>query len=277
MMGSLDLLASGISLALLGALFCRRLVLSGYPMPAALGLSAFALAQAGIALSGPNGWISLFVALIVYAVGAGAAGFARRQDARSVILMGGSLAGAQAVYPVGGFLAIFLVPALVGLARGRAEPGRSGGLLVLLFFAPCVAALCFAYFADALHFEGARLLAALGPSRNMLPARSLHFATLAPACVMAGIMPAIAPLFIARTASGLAICAVAAALTVSFVLAALIGAVFTSRELSVIVAPLCVLAVSAWPVLRRRAGLAFAACAVSAVASWSVAIWAAGS
>jgi len=277
MMGLLNLLASGTCLALLGVLFYRHLAPSGYSMPAALGLSAFALAQAGIALSGSNAWISLCVALIVYAIGVGAEGFARRQDARSVILMGGSLAGAQAVYPVGGFLAIFLVPALVGLARGRAEPGRSGGLLVLLFFAPCVAALCFACFANAFHFEGARLLAALGPARNTLPARSTGFATLGSACVMVGIMPAIGPLFVARTAPGLAICAVAAALTVSFVLAALVGAVFTSRELSVVVAPLCVLAVSAWPVLRRRTSLAFAACALSAMASWSVAIWATGS
>jgi len=234
------------------------------------------LAQTGVGLIQPRIWISLFFALILYAIGAGASDFAQRQDARSVILMGGSLAGAQAVYPIGGLLTAFLVPGLVGLARIRGGPGRTGGLLALLLFAPCVAAIVFAYFANSLHFDGARLLAALAPSRSMLASSSPGIATLESACVLLGMLPAIGRIFVVRaahTVSGLAICVVAAALTASLIVGTLVGVAFEPSALSVMTAPLCVLATSAWPATPQRAGAAFGVCTVSMMASWFVAIW----
>jgi hypothetical protein len=268
---SSDLLVSTTLLAFLGVLLCRRLVLTGYSLLATIALTTFALAQASIALIGSSAWVPLLFALALYAIGASAASFAQRQDARSVILMGGSLAGVQAIYPVGGFLTVFLVPALVCLVRVRGEPGRSSGLLALLFFAPCVAACVFAYFSKSLHFDGARLLAALAQPRSTFASRSPTSTTLGSACVLVGTAPAIGRILAfrtARTASGLAICAVAAALVVSLAAAPLIGAAVGPRQLSVVVAPLCVLAVCVWPAGQWRNRAAFAAGMFSVLTSW---------
>jgi hypothetical protein len=272
--GALETFAGLAILALLGGVFYRRLSASGYSRAAAAGLATLALAQACVALTGRDAWMAPLFAGALYAFGASAIGFAQRQDARSVVLVGGSLAGMQVLYPIGAFMTLMLVPALIGVARRRGDPGRAAGLLALLLFAPFVAALVFAYFSAALHAHAAGLLSAFAPARDTFAGYRPWIAI--SAWALLGLVPAAGWVFAdaARAASSLAVFAIAAALAASLVLMALIGRGRDPREFAVLGAPLCVLAIATWPVSRSRTQAALAACAVSALASWLVAFWA---
>lgn len=87
----------------------------------------------------------LWFALSLYVLTSTGAEFRARPDARSIIGLSGALGAAQVFTPLGGFLVAGVLPALVGMPRGRATLG----LYALLLFVPLLVAALLLFVAGA--------------------------------------------------------------------------------------------------------------------------------
>jgi|GEM_PF-6320717 len=129
---------------LLAALFFQSLFGGGYSAFHAGAITSLSFAQAGLFVSTTGGAGSIWLALASFCIAMTAADFVRHHDARRVMALGAALSFAQGLDPLGGLLALFLLPLCVGLPRSG-ETRDKAGLFALLLFMPMVTAIVLAY------------------------------------------------------------------------------------------------------------------------------------
>lgn len=267
------LLAGAAPAVILGALYYRRLCGAHYSKLSSALLTGLVLAQAGMMLAVAMAPYAAWLALAVYAIAACVGRFAQKQTARSIILLGGSLAGVQLVAPIGGFLAAALLPVMGRMAKGTEPAARAFGLLMLLVFAPLVLALLLAFFARSMHLEVPRLLMTI-----VQPAFQLRVAAQASPgqgaiCDLALIAP-VAPIFLRTLADAGSRAAavhfiwIAGVFAIVGTAASLVGASGIALEMMAAPAPIALVMLSVWPKNQARARDAIAAAALGWAVSW---------
>ena len=170
------------AVAVLGAAFfwwalTRRLHESGYSQAWSLALSALALAAPLLTIPENRATVLLF-AFSTYAVAAAAMDFANRQDARRIIVFGGSLACAELTNPLGVLLTGLALPFLLPKEIARAQRSRIAGLLVLLLFLPVLTGTLLLYLALVAHASPAQLLDGASAPRSIASSASTLIACL---------------------------------------------------------------------------------------------------
>lgn len=153
-----------ILLTLCGALgftVWTRLSASGAGFGSSAALSVLAVAQPELVF-GTKTIPAVAFALCASMALAGILRFARQQDARLVVLLGTSLAGAGIVSPLGGALTLAAVPFAFPMAGSARAPSRTFGLLVLLLFLPVLAGLVLTWLWFARHFAIPDWIALIG-------------------------------------------------------------------------------------------------------------------
>lgn len=106
-------------------------------------LGGVSLAQPGYLIEKSALSIALF-ALAALAVGITTLAFAKRQDPRRTVMLGGSLAGAQIAHPLWGTAAIIMLPLALRRSMGIGAE-RSAGLYVSLLFIPAITTIVLVY------------------------------------------------------------------------------------------------------------------------------------
>jgi hypothetical protein len=133
-----------LTVALLFGLFLLlfgRLRRSEFKQSEAAGLALLALAQP--AYAGPEVVHSAIIALAAYAVATAAEAFVQRQDPRRIVVLGGSLAGAQLASPVWGTITMLVLPLALRRTLPAADAARLVGLYLSLLFIPLLMSLSF--------------------------------------------------------------------------------------------------------------------------------------
>jgi hypothetical protein len=269
----LGLLAGAVPAVLLGALYYRRLRNSHFTKLSSALLTGLVVGQAGMMLALAAAPYAAWLALAAYAIAACAGQFAQRQTARSIILLGGSLAGVQLVAPVGGFLAAALLPVMGCIFKGSESTARAFGLLMLLVFAPVVLSFLLAILARGAHLDAARLLMTMVPAAFPLPAAVQATPVRGVVCDLALIAP-VAPIFLRTLADAPSRAAALHFVWIAGVFAAVgialssFGAQAMALEMVAAPAPIALVALSAWPQSRTRARDAIAAAALGWAVSW---------
>jgi hypothetical protein len=133
------------AVAALALLLCDHLSHRGFSPISARAIVALALVQPALLVPGLMGSCYVF-ALLGYLVGAGAEHFARHQDVRRIVLLGGAIAGAELVNPAGGVLAAAVLPFVLRPEEARKDVRKTTGFLALLLFLPVLFAGAIAYF-----------------------------------------------------------------------------------------------------------------------------------
>lgn len=265
---SAGLFAAVALYVLLGALIFRALHRAGFTLPSCAAVSALTLTQAGPVLSLASNGQGLWLSLGVLALAGSAAAFAAdRQDAKTIIALGGSLGAIQLLDPAGGIVAAISLPVFAGFHRRR--PAETAGLFVLLLFVPCLCAVLLAYSAWRFHFNPAQWLAIHSETGMLsLPLRPapLDWLFFLPVC------PLLLPAFIRRaTRQTLAVGLVAAAMTLAGFVSMQLGAVRGPTSFLAALAPIPALAAATWPLAGARERAAIFAAGAAAILSWLVA------
>ena len=214
-------------------------------------LLGMGMLPAGLVWAVSRSALPLLLTLLAVAIAASGTSFLRRGNARDVLLVGGSLAGVQAVTPMGGLLAALLIPVLAGMPKSPGAVARQSGLYLLLFFLPVLAALGLAYFARAgiadpvAAFRGLQLA---GFSADAPPPRAAQLA-LAGASMLIAVPALIGTLAKRERRTVLAIfpALVGSAVVAADLIATALGAI---REPSALAAPLAatsLLGMFLWP------------------------------
>jgi hypothetical protein len=254
-------LAICVLTAVLWTVLAARLKQSGYPDAWAIACGAAAVVQPAFLQPAFAAQCLLFSAFS-YALASAVLGFAEQQDPRRIILLGGSLAGAQILSPVNGLLFAASIPFVLGYSKAGHKNSSTTGLVVLLLFLPALAALAL------LWPRAGQDLAILRPA---LPSRSLSGgAALAPPLALLALLPSLVFAAMqnptrARIVGGIAYVLCAGALVSQFFDAGdFSNAILTSTG------PLIVLLIAGLPVGAARLRDA-SLCAASGVAlSWAV-------
>jgi hypothetical protein len=131
--------------AAMAAMLAAQLRTEGYGGSAALALGGLVIAQPGY-LREAGALHTALLAFATCAIGVCAVALAKEHSVRRIILLGGSLAGAQLVDLPEGIAAALMLPAVLRLPRSRAELERMMGLYVLLLFLPALVLLGRFYF-----------------------------------------------------------------------------------------------------------------------------------
>ncbi len=247
--------------ALFAALLFQSLLGAGYASFHAAALTALTFAQAGILLSAAGRAGSIWLALASFCVAMTAAEFVRHRDARRVMALGGALSLAQLLDPLGGLLAVFLLPLCVGLPRSG-ETRAKAGLLALLLFMPVVTALVLAYFRVFLGVEAT--LHRVPPPDTQMPLAVLlciAFAS-APVLWLTTMVPRL------NFPPGLITVYTALALLLATTLSVLTGALPDLTSLLAAGAAISAAALCTWKPSAQNQSLALAATALGAVLSW---------
>lgn len=247
--------------AAIATMLAAQLRTEGYGPSASVALGGLAIAQPAYAM-GVNALHTALLALATCAIGVCAVSLAKEQSARRIILLGGSLAGAQLVDLPDGIAAALMLPAVLRLPRSRVELEHMIGLYVLLLFLPALVLLGRFYFAllgqsDIPHWDA--------PS----PAASdrAAFAAIDAAIVF---LPAL--LQTLALAQGTAVSAV-----LSLAAATLIAALISSPSgslcaVAAILPPLAVLLTGQWPPSAQRARNAVLTVASGTMLAWTYAL-----
>lgn len=247
--------------ALLAALLFRSLLGWGYSSFHAAAITALTFAQAGILLSAAGKAGSIWLALAGFCVAMAAADFVRHRDARRVMALGGAVSLAQLLDPLGGLLAIFMLPLCVGLPRSG-ETRAKAGLLALLLFMPVVTALVLAYFRVVLGVEPT--LHHVPPPDAQMPLAVLVCAALAsaPALWLTTMVPRL------NRPPGLFTVYTALALLLAATLSVFTGGLADLASLLAAGAAISAAALCTWKPSAQNQTLALAATALGAVLSW---------
>ena len=255
--------------ALLCVLFLIWLNRAGYPKFAAVLLSALVFIQSGVLRSLTEPGHSLWLSVGVGAVAASASAFLGRDDARSVILVGGSLAAIQICDPMGGLVAAGVVPVAIVAVHDDANVMRSAGLYSLLFFLPVMTALILLYLTRVLHIDPAQVLGAASAPRRW---RSGALGRFAPAVALGVVLLPLLP-GLRFTRQGRATLLVSGTLIVSAAFDGILGVWREPVTLLAAAAPLTVGALAARPASSDRNRRAFVVAGLCVAVSWIVLLW----
>lgn len=253
---------------LLGVGFVLWLRRADYGRAAAVTLSAFALAQAGTVVAIIGRGHSLWLAAGVGAMAMSVSAFSEREDARRIILVGGSLAAVQLCDPVGGLVTVGLLPATLAMRRRQGNPQKAVGLYALLLFLPVMMALLLLHLPGEQRTDAVRLLAGSPPLALRAEAGSRFSPVLALVVVLAPLLVDLRP-----RGAGRAALLVAIAIVASAVLDALFGVSREPVSLVAVAAPLSVVTLASWPVFPGREWRALLAAATCAGLSWAIVLW----
>lgn len=257
------LLAGGFLVWLMGA---------GYSRAATVLLAATVLAEAGPLMAMRTGQ-SLWLAVGVLAVAMSAEAFAKRADARRIILFGGSLAAIQLLDPLGGIVAAGLLPATLAIGRGRAEARQMAGLFALLMFMPVMMALLLLYLTRIQHIDPAGLFVGPAPAvaaRAFIVHAGLPW-SLAPIAGFALIVgPALLAPGRARGVSRSAVALAAFGVTAAATAGALLGVIRESVTFLAAAAPVVAAALAQRPASSTRSHDAAVIALICTGLSWVV-------
>jgi hypothetical protein len=246
----------------IAALLAAQLRTEGYGPSASVALGGLAIAQPAYTM-GVNALHTALLALVTCAIAVCAVALVKEQSARRIILLGGSLAGAQLVNLPDGLAAALMLPAVLRLPRSRVDVERTLGLYVLLLFLPALVLLGRLYFAWLGQTEIARW------SDEAWPAASNRMALVALAAAI---------MFLPVLLQSLAVeASIAVSVILSLAAATLIAALISSPTGSVcavaaILPPLAVLLTGQWPRSARRARNAVLTVAGATMLAWTYAL-----
>ena len=130
---------ASLIVAAFGLLLLVGLRRAGYRAAPASALIVLTLAQPALLNVRTSAGATLFAAAVT-AVAAATVAFVHQQDARRIVLLGGSLAGAQLVHPIWGAAATVILP--LALRRRLSASSTAGltGLYVSILFVPLLTA-----------------------------------------------------------------------------------------------------------------------------------------
>jgi hypothetical protein len=248
-------------LSVFAAVLYRRLRAAEYLRVRAAAFSALALAQPAFAIPA-SAVRSVLVAAAAYAVGATAARFVQRQDPRRIVLLGGSLAGAQLVHPLWGTLTTIVLP--LALRRQVAATGsaRATGLYVSLLFIPALSSAALLYLSFAQHFEGVQWRGFVSPGQYAV-------------IVSGAALPAV-PLFAALARSPMQIHALPLAILGTLIVGMnIVGSCVAAQPLpgfAAALGALGILLIAQWPVSAARDRNAAVLMILSVALSWMAAL-----
>ncbi len=258
-------LAHWVILAVLLSVFAgvlyRRLRGAEYRRVRAAAFTVLALAQPAFAVPA-TAIRSILVAVAAYAIGSTAAQFVRRQDPRRIVLLGGSLAGAQLVHPVWGTLTTIVLPLALRHQVTATTSARTAGLYVSLLFIPALSSAALLYLSLAQHFDGVQWRGFVSPGQ---------YAVL----VAAAVLPA-TPLFIALARAPMKIHALSLAILCTLIVAMnVVGSCVAAQPLAEFAAALGalgVLLIAHWAVSATRDRHAALLMVASLALSWTAAL-----
>jgi hypothetical protein len=247
--------------AAMAALLAAQLRTEGYGASTALALGGLAIAQPGY-LPEAGAVHTALLALATCTIGVCAVALAKEQSVRRIILLGGSLAGAQLVDLPDGIAAALMLPAVLRLPRSRAELERMIGLYVLLLFLPALVLLGRFYFAwlgqsDIPHWDA--------PS----PAASDRAAF---AAIDAAIIFLPALLQTLALAQGTAVSAVLSLAAATLIAALILSPSGSLSAVAAILPPLAVLLTGQWPPSAQRTRNAVLTVAGGTMLAWTYAL-----
>jgi hypothetical protein len=248
-------------LSVFAGLLYWRLRAAEYQRVRAAAFSFVALAQPAFAVPA-TAIRSVLVAIAAYAIGSTAAGFVQRQDPRRIVLLGGSLAGAQLVHPVWGTLTTIMLPLALRRQVTATSSARTAGLYVSLLFIPALSSAALLYLSLAEHFDGVQWRGFLSPGTYV-------------AIVSAAVLPA-APLFIALARAPSKIHALPLALLCALMVAMnIVGSCVAAQPLpgsGAALAALAILLIAQWPPSATRDRTAALLMVSSLALSWTAAL-----
>jgi hypothetical protein len=127
-------------LVVFSAVLFSRLRAARYGLPVSLLIAVLGVAQPAYLYSA-KGFHSALFTISIYAMCAAATAFACKQDARRIVLLGGSLAGAQLIHPICGAAATIALP--VALRRSMVTNYARGtaGIVISVLFIPVSVAM----------------------------------------------------------------------------------------------------------------------------------------
>lgn len=260
MMGSLAVWAAvAASAAAIAALLAADLQAQGYGIAASLALAGLGVAQPAY-LAEAGALHATLLALATCAIGICAIALAKEQSARRIILLGGSLAGAQLVDLTDGMAAVLVLPALLRLPHARAELERTIGLYILLLFLPTLLLLGRLYFAWLGHGEIARWPGE--PWRR--DANRVVLVAIAAAILFLPIL--LQTLAVTQSTAISVILSLAAATLIAAMISAPAGSL---SAVAAILPPLAILLTGQWPQSARRPRHAVLSVAAGSAVAWT--------
>ncbi len=231
-------------------------------------LTGVIFAQAGVLICAVEPGHSLWLTAGTAAVAASAANFAARQDARRVIILGGSLAAIQFSAPLGGLMAAGMLPAAVAIGHARSDLRKTAGLFALLLFVPAITAGVLFYLARVQNFTVADFA-----SVPLRPGAQEGFTPWLVASFGLVVVPLPAQWGLRCALYGRAPLLVALGSVAAAVLAAIAGMTGDPSSLMAVAAPLTLAALAGWPPSRERKCYALVAAVLCLVLSWGFLLW----
>lgn len=249
MSATLQTLSTVSLLGVFSIVLFSRLRTARYGVTSSLLLTMLCIAQPAYAYSNA-GFRSVILAISVYAICAAAMAFARRQDPRRIVLLGGSLATAQLFHPLCGAAASIALPVALHRSIAGGNIRSTLGVVISVLFIP------------ALVLTGSLYLLVQNASLLRWPA-STAFSNRELALASIGAISGIVPLFVALKVRPAACTIVIGVLAVIVAAGSLASAVLSGDEYvlqsSAAAGGLLVYVASGWVPDRKRVGLALSA------------------
>ncbi|HEV2560664.1 MAG TPA: hypothetical protein VGT78_00850 [Rhizomicrobium sp.] len=256
----------------LALLFYAKLQRSGFSIGASCIIAALTLAQPALFLSihGPSHGI--WLAIGIYAIAASVETFMRREDARSIMQLGGSLALLQILDPLGGLIVAALVPGLFGLNRKELKMAHSAGLYGLVLFMPVITALALAYLSRIQHIDLPQLMLGYLRADGISPATSFSRQVIMDFMPLPIVAPVLLRNFLSDrnwTRSTISVLLIACAVSLAAVIATFLGASCSPLGLAAAAAPLPLFAIADWSSSPSRVRDAIAVVGTTAILAWA--------
>jgi hypothetical protein len=261
--------------AALALLFFARLQRGGYSIAVSCIIAGLMLAQPALLLSIAGSAQGVWLAIGIYAIAASAQTFSRREDARSIMQLGGSLALLQVLDPLGGLIVAALVPGLFGLNRRDQKMAHSAGLYALVLFMPVIVALALAYLSRVQHIDLPQLMLGYSRAGSISPATgfSWQLATdFMPLLIAAPVLLRNLQLDRNWTRSTISVLLIACAISLAALIATFLGTSCSPLALAAAAAPLPLIAIADWPRLPSRIRDAIAVAGTTAILAWAFAL-----
>lgn len=250
-------------------LLFARLRRSEFKRGEAVGLALVALIQP--AYADEEALHAAIIAFAAYAVSASAEAFVQRQDPRRIVMLGGSLAGAQLASPVWGTITMVVLPLALRKTLTAGDAARVVGLYMSLLFIPLLMTLSLL----AISAEAPTPFASWPHLRSF----GSGFRAAIPCAMLFGSLPLAAVCNSARTVRAKIAGLVCVLLAITGALSWLfgVGSSIIVLQFGAAIGALVVIAVSGWPPGTSRARNAASAICVTSAICWAGAAMAASS